>query len=139
MVEERGAGGAGGVGKPLHSPVTGGFFPPPSRCGPGPPLISPSQQTQTIPSMEDPAGSRAQAEPHMAHHVGHMCVTLRSCLGSTSPHRRIPFSPVLSSPQNPLLTLVFEAAPSSSRPKGRCPCGMIWTFCRWCFGKLWPW
>ncbi|XDA74060.1 hypothetical protein R6Z07F_004278 [Ovis aries] len=56
------------------------------KMWPSPHPISPSQQTQTIPSMEDPAGSKAQAEPHVAQHVGHMCVILRSRLGSTSPH-----------------------------------------------------
>lgn len=45
-----------------------------------------------------------------------------------------------SLPQSPLLTLApLETAPSLTRPKGRLPCSMIWTICKWHLGQLWLW
>lgn len=74
----------------------------PLQMWPSPHPILPSQRIQAIPSMEGPAGSRAQAAAHMAHHVGCTCVTLRSGLGSANPHGTLREG---SSPQSLLLTL----------------------------------
>lgn len=60
------------LGAPSLSPPDVDRLPTPL---PHPCPILLSQQIQTIPSMESPAGSRVQASALMAHHVGCTCVT----------------------------------------------------------------
>lgn len=106
-----------GLASPSIAQLLGAPSLSPLQMWSSPHPILPSQRIQTIPSMEGPAGSRAQAAAHMAHHVGCTCVTLRSGLGSANPHGTLREGLLTTVSFSPWLP--FETTPSLIRPKGR--------------------